>query len=127
MKHPKYYKIKIEEFFKGIKWKFQRAHRGYSDCDLWSINYWFLDTFPRMLRDFSKGLHSSPCNTTSGEWEDIIERMAITLERSSPYYWTNQLPDDYSSDQLVECFKKAEKHWNMFIDMFKEYFYDLWD
>lgn len=127
MKHPKYYKIKIEEFFNGIKRKYQRAIRGYSDCDLWSIKYWFWETFPRMLRDFSKDLHGCPSGMGYEEWLDILERMAITLERSNPDYWEDQLPDDYDRDQLIECFNKAEKHWNMFIDMFKEYFYDLWD
>lgn len=127
MKHPKYYLNKIEEFFRGIKWKFQRARRGYSDYNLWSIKDWFWDTFPHMLRDFSKDLHGCPIGMEYEEWLDILVRMAITLERSNPNYWEDQLPDDYDRDQLIECFDQAEKHWGMFIDMFKQYFYDLWD
>lgn len=127
MKHPKYYLNKIEEFFKGIKWKFQRARRGYSDYDLYSVKHWFWRVFPNMIRDFSKGLQSYPNEMSCGEWHDILERMAITCERSDPDYWVEKLGESYSAEELKLSFEQAETNFNAFVDMFREYFYDLWD
>jgi hypothetical protein len=129
MKNPKYYLNKVKEFFKGIKWKFQRARRGYSDCDLYSVKHWFWRVFPNMIRDFSKGLHSYPFldGLDFQEWQAVLERMAIACERSDPDYWIEKLGDSYSAEELKLSFKQAEANLNAFMDMFGEYFYDLWD
>jgi len=40
------------------KWRSQRARKGFSDSDVWGIDYWFSDTIARMLtelRDHTDG------------------------------------------------------------------------
>jgi hypothetical protein len=129
MKSLKYYKIKIEVFFRDIKWAIQRARRGYSDGDLYSIKDYVWKTWPLMLRAFAKNTHTHPIDMTHGEWMDILERMAVLCERSNPDYWIDQFPDDDSpnKEEFIDCFRKADKHLDMFCDMLRIYFPNLWD
>lgn len=128
MKSWKYYKNQIREFFLHIKWGVQRARRGYSDEDLYSIKDYVWKTWPLMLRAFAKNTHTHPYNMTHGEWIDILERMAVLCERSNPDYWIDKLPEDCDDNQeFMECFKKADKHLGMFCNMLEAYFPQLWD
>jgi hypothetical protein len=82
-----YYKIK--EIPNTLKHLYQRAVYGYSYQDLWSIEHWFMEMMPKMLRDFKKNLHGCPAHFTvredgteyqsfeqgMKEWEAVIDRM----------------------------------------------------
>lgn len=126
MKSLTYYLHKIRNFFMDIKWAVQTARRGYSDGDIYSIRDWFLIIMPKMLREFDRQRISHPCTMTDSEWGDILNRMAVLLERSNPDYWESKLSEDYTKEELLECFEQTRKHWDMFLDMWKEYFFDLW-
>ncbi len=57
--------------FKRIWWKFrdwkfdrkmarQRKKKGFADCDCWGMNYWFSDTFVKMIRTLRDMKHGAP-------------------------------------------------------------------
>ena len=85
--HRIYYKIK--EFPQDVKHVYQRARKGYSYRDVWSIDYWFMRIMPKMLVDLKKNLHGCPAQFTTREdgteyqdvdkgvkdWEDVLDRM----------------------------------------------------
>ena len=84
---------KIKEFPQDVKHRCQRAKKGYSFRDLWSIDYWFMEIMPEMLTEFKKNLHGCPAQFTTNDdgtqyqdvekgmkdWEDIIDRMIFCL------------------------------------------------
>ena len=47
---------KIKEFPQDIKHAYQRARKGYSFRDLWSIDDWFMEMMPNMLTDYKEKL-----------------------------------------------------------------------
>lgn len=109
-------RIKIRDFFNNIKWKYQRAKRGYSEYDLWEIDYWFINTFSRMLRDFVKINHGYPSDKETPEnWEKEILHNADLLE---------QLEIDlYDYDRIDEI----EKNRDEFFEWLKNNLWNLWD
>lgn len=58
----------------------QRARKGYCYRDLWNIDVWFLDIMPRMIDEFIKIHHGYPCDLTSEEWEQILNRMSTCFK-----------------------------------------------
>ena len=80
---------RIKELPKSVKHFYQRANRGYSYRDVWSIHDWFTEIMPKMLTDLKKNLHGCPAQFTHNEdgtefqdvekgvkdWENVIERM----------------------------------------------------
>lgn len=45
-----------------IKFKIQKAKKGYCDYDLYSIDLWFINIFPKMLEEFINCTCGCPCN-----------------------------------------------------------------
>ena len=45
-----------------IKVKIQKAKKGFCDYDLYSIDLWFINIFPKMLEEFINCTCGCPCN-----------------------------------------------------------------
>lgn len=68
----------FEDCWLNIKAAYQRITRGFAYRDLFSIDNWFLDIFPEMLKEFRKNLHSFPGNSefpTFESWTAYLEEM----------------------------------------------------
>lgn len=68
----------FEDCWLNIKAAYQRITRGFAYRDLFSIDNWFLDIFPEMLKEFRENLHSFPGNSefpTFESWTAYIEEM----------------------------------------------------
>lgn len=76
----------------ALKKSQQRAKRGFSDIDVWSIDAWFLEVMPQMLKAFKEhqdGFPSKFLNSTnptdeeekaaSEKWDGILDRMIFLL------------------------------------------------
>ncbi|MCL2738756.1 MAG: hypothetical protein FWE30_04845 [Bacteroidales bacterium] len=102
---------KIKEFPQDVKHIYQRARKGYSYRDLWSIDYWFMEIMPKMLTDFKKNLHGCPAQFTNREdgteyqdvekgmkdWGDVIERMIFCFKEMNDDTCSmkNEFADEY--------------------------------
>ena len=62
----------------NLKAAYQRMTRGFAYRDLFSIDSWFLDIMPEMLKEFRENLHSYPGNSefpTFESWTAYLEEM----------------------------------------------------
>jgi len=82
-----YLKDRITEFPKVVQSMYQRATRGWADCDVWSIDIWFTSIVPDMLKRLRDNGIGYPAilghlGDTLGpkEWECILTQMADDLE-----------------------------------------------
>ena len=107
--HRIFYKIK--ELPQDIKHIYQRARKGYSYRDLWSIDYWFMEIMPKMLTDFKKNLHGCPAQFVNREdgtkyqdvengmkdWEEVIDRMIFCFREMNDDTCSmkNEFEDEY--------------------------------
>ena len=105
-------KVKKDRRNKENEFKKQRAERGFSDCDVWNIYDWFIEVFPKMLRQlksnhmgfvpldenghriFPENFDSESDKVYNQRWETALERMAFLLDEmdedkcsmKNPYY-----------------------------------------
>lgn len=96
--HP--YEV-ILHFCRDIHCAWQRATKGYCYRDLWNIDLWFIDVFPRMLKDFKDTSISYPITMKSPEeWEDLLSHMIFCFNEANE----------------ETCSLKNEKNYNFNVD-----------
>lgn len=151
-KYPSCWWKNIESFFRGFKYTYQRATKGYCDYDLFSISDWFLEVFPNMLKEFSEGTHSYPYDMEEKEWGKYLVEMGEHFlnackeyEDSSPEArkeydelykdFPLELYNTKEREEKVKKYYKKVKEYDDYkqeelkkgMDMFQKRFWDLWD
>lgn len=104
----------VRSFLHSLKYSRQRARKGYSDYDVWDIDYWFLSTAPKMLHELADKTYSIPLNLSEEEWKMTLNTMAEHFERALSY---------------IERFDKEEDmriEFEAGMKLFTKYFFDLW-
>ena len=136
-----------------LKWKIQRFKRGYSDCDVWNIRDWFLLNMPKLLDEMREDCHGYPANMTPEEWDDVLRQMAFcfreahedTCSQKNEYNdlfnielvrnGSNTYSEKISNEEMREKWLAREQEIGDYmvqklaegLDLFKQYFWDLWD
>lgn len=150
-KRPSCWWENIKDFFRGFKYAYQRATKGYCDYDLFSISDWFLEMFPNMLKEFSDGTYSYPWDMEEKEWGKYLVEMrehflnaCKDYEDSSPEAKKeyDELYKDFSfefnseerKEKVKEYYKKVKEYddykqeeLKKGMDMFQKRFWDFWD
>lgn len=138
---------KIRNIPANIKNFYQRGKRGYADCDVWDISFWFTKTLIPMLEKLRKERHGYPCNMSSKQWDMELERMIYYFKESTDEFcsekneyekeWHNSLWSDHEnqnkeirdkwSKREDTIMKYKENMKNKGLELFSKYYYDLWD
>lgn len=151
-KRPSNWWDNIKDFFRGFKYTYQRATKGYCDYDLFSISDWFLEMFPNMLKEFSDGTYSYPYDMEEKEWGKYLVKMrehflnaCKEYEDSSPEArkeydelykdFPLELYNTKEREEKVKKYYKKVKEYDDYkqeelkkgMDMFQKRFWDLWD
>ena len=139
---------RIKDFTNSIKFFFQRGARGYCDKDVWSIDTWFLDIMPKMLRQLKTETHGAPClsGVSSEEyfdkWKEILNRMIYLLREmdedkcsyKNPFaeafheYVEKQFSGDKDfkeNPDLQKLYVGEERNKANYINLCKKEFFDL--
>lgn len=80
----------IKQFFKNCKYAWQRATKGYSDWDTWSLGTYYSDIISNSMTQFANETNSYPCGMTYDEWVEKIRSIAHKIKASNDYedkYW----------------------------------------
>ena len=100
----RYYLKKPWEFFEdcylNLKAAYQRITRGFAFRDLFSIDSWFVDIIPEMLKEFREHLHSFPGNEefpTFESWTAYLEEMETHFRNANENQEVqlNEFEEDY--------------------------------
>ena len=72
-----FYKVKgkpfltLKLFFRGVKWSWQRARKGYCTSDLFGVSNWFLEIVPNMLDEIREKSNAFPSVLMDEAWESV--------------------------------------------------------
>ena len=109
--------------YREIKWFIQRGMRGYSDRDVWGMYEHMNTIIPKMLIHLSENTISYPPNLKGIKtWKKILMKMALGFRAGTDainLQWTDKFDKKRNNKML--------KDWNDSMELFKKYFYDLWD
>jgi len=138
---------------KEIKWFFQRANRGWADCDTWSFGSYIAKIISEGTEHLAEHVYGYPCSSpndkmTLGKWIDILWNISNTFDweericDGTAYYIPSNRPES-EYKQMKKDFeevhkrckaypgrimtraeaKEYEKGWKLF----RQYFTNLWD
>lgn len=101
-------------FIRTPKYMYQILTRGWCDSDTWSLDYTIAKfILPRLVR-FKEINCSYPSNLTEKEWDNILAKMIVTFKI---------IASDGSWNISDEENEKVEEG----LDLFRKYYFDLWD
>ena len=107
-KYPSCWLRNIESFFRGFKYTYQRATKGYCDYDLFSISDWFLEVFPNMLKEFADETYSHPYDMDEKEWGKYLVEMREHFLNACKEYENSSPEARKEFDELYKDFYAAE-------------------
>jgi len=139
---------KIQEFPSNIKHRYQRAKKGYSYQDVWSIDNWFVKIMPQMLTDLKNEVRGCPMSFTykngveyqsveqgTEEWKSVLDRMAFCFKEVNED--TCSIKNEFNDDEpeLEEKYHNRQREINDYrekmkkegLELFSKHFSDLWD
>lgn len=99
-------------WYKVRDWKFdrrmakQRRKRGFADCDCWGMDYWFCDTFVKMIRTLRDMKHGAPerefeeFDTFPLAW--VNEKAKILLEKKNEQGWEDEGLDFWGDEKYFD-------------------------
>jgi len=102
-----------------VKWFIQRGKRGYSERDLWDLDWYLAEMIPNALRDLRESQHCCPgwkeqedFVIAQKRWDTIIEDIIYIFEKS---------------DEVWNLTKEEKKRYDKGWRLFKKHFSDLGD
>ena len=141
-----------KDTYRNIRYFIQRGKRGYSDCDIWGLNYYLADIITNSVRELKEQVHGVPCDIPKKvgekhsfnlkksikEWKRILGEIQWTFEivhrinendwfivrdeRKRSKYKNLEKNSKYHVMTKKEC-KRYKNGWKLF----QKYFFDLWD
>ena len=135
----------------NIKWVIQRGRRGYSDCDVWGLDYYLSNMIPKALKHLKKTQTILPTwkfgkeseDVALKRWHNIMDTIIYTFEIANKIGEENYIycPSksynnkiyielresmiklDFTTIMTLEECKKYEEGWKYF----QKHFFSLWD
>jgi len=108
----------LEELFRHLKWAWQRVYRGWDDTVVWSIDYYLAQYMPIWLRKLKEDKKGIPIGMSEEEWDIVLYKITTGFEVAYKI-----IEMDYDEHGQEIAYKKFEEG----MDLFKEYFFSLWD
>jgi hypothetical protein len=136
------------DFFRDIKWFFQRGARGYSDSDVWNFDCYLSDVIYNGLKQLKEIKHGFPCgykeNWKKAErnWDRDLQIMidgfksANEIGENSFVMGCSKTETEIFLGREVPKFDirkyereiaKRQKKLDKAMDLFKKHFFNLWD
>lgn len=137
--NPRWWLHNIKQFFKNIKYAWQRATRGFSDPDCWEFDSYLSRIISGGLKTLDKNRHGFPTKLYSQlgeedgnqEWSKILSEISAKMEKYEQLKSSEYPPGNLPPEAIMEWYennqKEAENAWNGAIDLLKKWHNDMWD
>ena len=140
---------KINDWKFEIKWAWQRVFRGYDDRLTWDLHSYISDYLPKLIREMKKMAHGYPSSHTGKseiknikQWKEILEKIAKGFDAAKKIENTDYMKkiklkkpkkDIFGKDSYVDykfdkkCYNKLNKEFEEGVELFKKWYFNLWD
>jgi predicted secreted protein len=126
--------VVIEYWIRHIKYAWQRVFNKYDERVTWSIDWYLTEMLPKWIRELKQNNHGVPMSMFDGMEHDENYNYSEEDGEIATKKWDNIL------DNIIEGFEAGRKiqefdedneemikKFNDGFDLFKKYFFNLWD
>jgi hypothetical protein len=101
-----------------IRFFFQRRRLGFDESELWNLDLTCAQLIAPRIRAFIDTFEarSVPCNKEQREWRETLEKMYTAFQLISNTDGATYILTDKEQEDIEEG-----------LDLFREYFFHLWD
>ena len=121
------YHLSPRSLYRSLKHFFQYITRGYSDRQIWSLDYTIAEFVVPRLRTLKKQTHGYALDfKTMEEWHEAVDKMIWSFEFVLSGYGVS----DFDSKDPKEWAKKNDartKKYTEGMELFAKYYWNLWD
>jgi len=128
----------IIDWYREVKWFFQELFKGYSDCDLWGLDYFIVRKLKKPLKAFveynKKHRHGCPpefFNTKykneCQKWHDILDEILWSFEHYDMEIEENPYSIDKDKKQYLEFLYSHRDKQQKGLELFGKYLNNFWD
>jgi len=130
---------KLKNFFRQIKWAWQRVFQGWDNRVTWDIGYYLAENMPDWLEKLKEDKAGIPISMFTEEelsdssghisdeaeeqarkrWDDVLTEIIIGFEAAESII-NYEFDEDYDEETAYLEFNRG-------MDLFKEHFFSLWD
>lgn len=118
-------------YYYYVKYKWQRAQRGWADCDVWSLDHYLAAWLPGALEHLKKTKHGIPCAMFREEDNGVLENGCWGPSEAA----TKRAEREWDAvlDKMIAGFKAYpqsdddEQIFDEGMALFVKYFGCLWD
>lgn len=110
----------IREFRFEVKMRYQMLTRGYTDRNVWNMYHDVAKLNIKLLTELRNSHFGSPSNLTEAKWNKVLDKMILGFQSVIDI---ENLEVNYTSKE----YKKLEKQRKEGMELYVEYYRDLWD
>ena len=103
---------------RAIKWFFQKIFRGYSDPEIWGLDYTIAKFIYPRLRIFKQHLHGYPSDLDERKWAEILDKILWAMKF---------IMDDEDYPHHIEDMEECERKCDAGCKLLGQHFRGLWD
>lgn len=117
----------ITTIYWGVKCFFHRGLYGWSNYDTISIDGYFIDIIPPMLKHLKKYQHGYPGDITLEEWDEILNKIIVGFESGRKIIDMGFYDENSPNKINKEKYDKLMFEFDTGFELFHKYFFGLWD
>ena len=106
-------------YWRPFLWLYQRATRGWADCDTWSLDHYLDEVLAEAIEHLRKHNHGYPPELTEQKWDTILAQMVEGFK-------ANLRVDDFDYSDSTE-FEVLQERAKRGMKLFVKYRNHLWD
>lgn len=121
----------------AIKYRFQRAFRGWADYDVLSMDTWFMEVIPQMLQYQRDCKVSTPVFDVDAsyeenreKWDQILDKMIFLCQEMNEDTCSKKNEAKFDDEMWWECQQEIDQYRQQclesFFKYFTKYFHSLW-
>lgn len=137
---PRWWLHNVKQFFKNIKYAWQRIIRGFSDPDWWELDSYISRVIAGGLGELNKMRNGFPPeldlqfgeNNGDKEWSRILSEIVSNIRKYEDIQFNcsralNGLSKEEIPNWYKEKQKEAESAWNNAFELIKKWHQYFWD
>lgn len=118
--------VRYRNIFTAIKWTYQRATRGWADCDWWNAEQYFAEIISAMIHEFNVKKISYPGEDRGASFEEWTKILA-EIEKGFIDYTLMDAEDVWKGGYNKALVAERYKSFKNALKLFSKWYGHFWD